>query len=352
MLIAGLLQAASMQELYDKRLNSGIYSSVLYNSAARYFFVNGNVKKAEKILKKNLKKSPNDPDSLFLMAAIFAGKKNYTKSKDMIHLLLKKNPRSINYLNLMVFVLDKLKKKKLADAYREVLGKIDGAKVAKSRTSLKSIMKIASATSMLNRIQTQKIDKLKNEKKNLYFYKSKLSKEKQNKLALKNIKMIESLADVKGFNIRNHKMIFEQMKEILEKAPDSNYSRAVHWKSHYYYLGLLKDGEKDWTMVQVALESYITKYPNDRVRLNEAYDKLAIASSKINDWSTMLYYTELYLNNKPNAFPMLLNQARALSNLGEIEKCIEVYKRIMGESPNSVQFHLAKSDLKALGYDD
>ncbi|MCK5683600.1 tetratricopeptide repeat protein [bacterium] len=350
-LLISTVYSIDLARIYDKRLKNNWDQPVLCNAAARHFFLSGKIDKASKILEENLKRHPEDTDSLFLMAAVSLNQKKFKQAKDILHLLLKKNPGNKSYLELLIITLNKMGDKKLLAKYNEILSSTSGnVNTVTKKKTVNSIMKVASATSLLKVLQKSKIQNMKKEVGSVYFAKSKLKLPEQEKIAEKLADETEDLLKDRGFIVRDHDKIFKNMKEILLKAPDTKTAQIIHWKMHYYFFGLTDDGNEDWLQVQTCLESYLTKFPDDEIHKKEAYDKLAMASEELKDWNTMLYYAELYLEKDPVHYPMLLNQGNALIKLGEVERGVEIMEKIIKESPHSVQYFLAKDELKTLGY--
>ncbi|MCK5683033.1 tetratricopeptide repeat protein [bacterium] len=349
--IAPIIYSLNLSNIYKQRLSIEKDKPVLSNAAAKFFFIKGEIDTAEKILKSNLGIHPDDIDSLFLMAAISAKQRKYKRAKVMLHLLLKKDALNNGYLDLLIYVLDNMGNKKLLNKYKQLLARKTGEKVDKiKKKNLNSIVRIASATSLLKNIQMNKLKKMKKDKESMFFKKSKVPVEKQDELAQKLADETQELLKDNGFTGRDFDKSYKNMKELLTKAPDSKLAQLVHWKIHYFYFGLTDNGNTDWIQLQAALESYLLKYPDDEVHRMEAYDKLAMASNKLEDWNTLLYYTELYLEKDPVHYPILYSKATALLKLGQIEDSVEIMENIIKDSPNSVQSFLAREDLEELGY--
>jgi TolA-binding protein len=121
----------------------------------------------------------------------------------------------------------------------------------------------------------------------------------------------------------------------------------AHWKIRFYYQGTI-DTMKDWAKVQECLETYLYKYPGDEVRKNEAYDVLVIAASHNKNYEAMLYYSELHLRRNSDYVPMMLENARALKSLGDIEKAKEKLETVIKKGKGTPAGFIAEDLLKEL----
>ncbi len=341
-----ITRAAELEKIYTERLKKSKDEPVLMNAAARFYSIKGNSAKAEAILKKNLSNHPADSDSLFLLAAIKASKKEYKEAKDMLMVLIRKDPGNMANINLLIYIMENTGKSEMAEKYRKA---IRDAPIKVDNKSIKSILKIASATSMLKNAQKNKLEKIKQERKSLYFKNSTLSVDKQDQLAKKLAEKIQDINKTTGFDSKDFKGMMGKMKDLLKKAPDSKYAQMTHWGIHYFHYGLSnEDGKEDNVELQACLESYLAKYPNDEINKLEAYDKLTMAAEELEDWETMMYYSELYLAKSPDNLPMQYNHATALIKLGEVQRGVEMLEKIVVSSDGSVQYWLAKQDLEEL----
>lgn len=352
LLLLNLASAAvDFEKLYQAQLDKAgkQVKPVLNNAAARYFLLKGNLEKAGTILKNNLNNFPDDPDSLFLTSLLMSKNREYAEAKLMCNRLLRQEPQNPRYLSLIIFLLEKTGDTELLAKYQSLFDQAQPQK--KPEKEINSLLKVASATSLIKNSQKLKLKKMKEEMKNIYFTTSKLPVEKQEEIAEKHYKKIQELSTVKSFDSVDHVKVYEEMREVLKNAPDSKLAQIVHWKSHFYHLGLLDNaGTMDWGEIQVSLESYLAKYPEDETHKDEAYDKLCLACEKNQDYETMIYYADLYLERNPAAPTMLLNKATALLALGEMERGVELLEKIVEEKPYTVQYNLAFNKLEELGY--
>lgn len=158
----------------------------------------------------------------------------------------------------------------------------------------------------------------KQEKDNLYFAVSSLPLSEQELIAKEYIARIQSFDRVSPWTEKDHYAIYENLVQILKKAPDTQFAQIVHWKIRFYYQGIV-DTLKNWLRVQECLETYLYKYPSDEAHRDEALDVLVVAASRTSDHEAILYYSELYLRRNPDHMPMLLQNARALKALGDNE---------------------------------
>ncbi len=186
----------------------------------------------------------------------------------------------------------------------------------------------------------ERIEKIKNQKDSLYFANTPLRLHEQQKHAKKEIEKIKKLSEVDGFDIPDHKLIYEHIKALLTHAPDTMYAKMAHWEIHRYFLGLLSEKE-DYTAASKALETFIAKYQVDELRLREAYDKLSSFASRMNKPARSLYYSEKYLQLNPDNYALLYAKAKALYDLGQTQHARKIFLRIVDERPNSVQGNLS-----------
>ena len=187
----------------------------------------------------------------------------------------------------------------------------------------------------------KRIEKMKNDPGSLFYAKSSLSRDEQEKLARGLVEEIEKLSKVSGFDSPDHQKIFKKICRILKEAPDSRITQMAHWKIFPYYNGLL--GDKDSLAAQGALESFLEKYQSglNKYILKEAYDKLSLCAKRQKSWELLLFYSDKYLELEPNAYPHILNKAKALLELDQKREATKLLERIIKESPNTVQYNLA-----------
>ena len=126
-------------------------------------------------------------------------------------------------------------------------------------------------------------------------------------------------------------------------SPDSDIAHNTHWNIHLLYLTL-----EDQESAQKALESYIDKYPNEEMRVMEAFDKLSVFAVKQNDWGMALYYADKILEVNPDRFTLVLTKAMALLHLGQKESGKKLLERILNEDEGSVQYNLAMMEMDNL----
>lgn len=200
------------------------------------------------------------------------------------------------------------------------------------------------------RVQQQKLDKriavMKSKADSLFFAKSTLTLDEQDKIAKKEIEIIKKLSKVSGFDSVDYEQVYKHICNILRKAPDSKAAMMAHWQTHSYYMHLLQ--KTDLNLAQDSLESFLTRSGLPEHIKREAYDKLTIISNKEKDWGLAFYYASKYLELKPDHYPLLLVKARALAKLGESAPAAKIFRRIIKEAEGTTQAFLASSDLKEL----
>lgn len=212
-------------------------------------------------------------------------------------------------------------------------------------------MSLAQFSSEANREIQQKnlaarMAQMKADPDSLFFYKSKLTQAEQEELGASLVEEIKKLSKTSGFDYPDYDKIYEKICQILRQAPDTKFAQMAHWNIHTYYLGLM--GTKDADAAQAALESYLHKYDADGFLKKEAFDKLSNFAAEKKDWGLSLFYCDQFLELKPDHYPVLLNKARALINLGAKEEGKKILKKIIAESPGSVQYNLARMELNDL----
>jgi len=198
--------------------------------------------------------------------------------------------------------------------------------------------------------QQQELDKrivvMKSKAESLFFAKSTLALDEQEKIAKKDIEIIEKLSKVSGFDSVDYEQVYKHICNILRQAPDSKAAIMAHWQTHSYYMHLLQ--KTDLNSAQDSLESFLTRSGLPEHIKKEAYDKLTIISSKEKKWGMAFYYASKYLELEPDHYPLLLVKARALANLGESAPAAKIFRRIIKEAEGTPQYFLASSDLEEL----
>ncbi|MFH1945067.1 MAG: type II secretion system protein GspG [Acidobacteriota bacterium] len=177
----------------------------------------------------------------------------------------------------------------------------------------------------------------------LFYARSELSSDEQEKIARLQLEEIQKLTKVEGFDSPDYDKIIEHAREILFKAPDTRAAQMAHWNLHTMYLTVENQASAEKT-----LESYIDKYPDDGERHLEAYDKLSVFAQERDDWGAALYYADKILDNTPDRYALVLTKARALLYLGDREGGQKLLERIIEEDEGSVQFNLAMMEMDDL----
>jgi hypothetical protein len=192
----------------------------------------------------------------------------------------------------------------------------------------------------------KRIAKMKSKADSLFFARSTLTLDEQEKIAKKEIEIIKKLSNVSGFDTVDNEKVYKHICNILRQAPDSKAAMMAHWQIHSYYMHLLL--KTDLSMAQDSLESFLTRSGLPEHIIREAYDKLTIISSKEKNWGLAFYYASKYLELEPDHYPLLLVKARALAKLGESVPASKIFRRIIKEAEGTTQAFLASSDLKEL----
>jgi len=192
-----------------------------------------------------------------------------------------------------------------------------------------------------------RIARMKADPNPLFFYQSKKPQAEQEKLGASLLEEIKKMSKVSGFDSPDHGKIYQKICRILRQASNTKFAQMAHWNIHTYYLGML--GKEDNDAAQAALESFLYKYDANEFMKREAYDKLSMFAAEKKDWGLALFYSDKYLELKPNHYPVLLNKARALIKLGAKVEGKKLLEKIVAESPGTVQYNLAQMDLDNLG---
>jgi len=177
----------------------------------------------------------------------------------------------------------------------------------------------------------------------IFYARSEFSSAEQKKIARQNLEEIQKLMKVEGFDSPDYDKILEHTREILLMAPKTTAAQMVHWNIHIMYMTI-----DDRDSAEKALESYIDKYPDDKMRQEEAFDKLAVFAGEREDWGEVLYYADKILENTPDRYALVLTKARALLYLGDKEEGKKLLERILAEDEGSVQFNLAMMEMDDL----
>lgn len=189
----------------------------------------------------------------------------------------------------------------------------------------------------------ERIRKMKEDPKSLFFAKSKLAPAEQEKIAAKLLEDIRKATEVGGMDSPDSAKILDLARQILLSAPDTRAAQMAHWNIHAIFMTL-----EDEDSAGNALESYLAKYPDDAGRALEAWDKLSVFAVHRQDWGAALYYADRILAKDPGRHPLLLTKARALIKLGAAREGETILKKIIRDAPDSVQARLAEDELKAL----
>lgn len=189
----------------------------------------------------------------------------------------------------------------------------------------------------------ERIRKMKEDPESLFFAKSGLSPSEQEKIAAKLLEDIRKATNTRGMDSPDSAKILELARQILLTAPDARAAQMSHWNIHTIFMTL-----EDEESARNALESYVAKYPNDEGRTLEAWDKLSVFAVRRQDWGAALYYADEILGKNPDRYPLLLTKARALVKLGAAREGETLFKKIIQDSPDSVEASLAGNELKAL----
>ena len=188
-----------------------------------------------------------------------------------------------------------------------------------------------------------RIENLKQDPESLYFTKTETPLAEQEKIAQDLVKKIEDLSKTEGFDSPDYDKILEYAREILIKAPDVEAVQMVHWNIHTLFMM-----QEDNLEARRALESYVYKYPDDEFRVYEAYSKLCLFATRVDDWGLALYYADKILDKNPARYPLVLTKARALIKLGERAAGKALLERIIKEAEGTVQYTLALMELDEL----
>lgn len=189
----------------------------------------------------------------------------------------------------------------------------------------------------------ERITAMKSDPDGLFYARSNLSMDEQQKLARINIEEIQKLTNVEGFDTPDYDRIMALAREILLKAPLTPAAQMAHWNIHTMYMTIDDDAS-----AAKALESYIDKYPDDEWRHFEAFDKLSIFAEDRGDWGAVLFYSEKLLAEDPERYAIVLNKARALLHLGEKAEGKKLLERIIAEDEGSIQYNLAMMEMDDL----
>lgn len=189
----------------------------------------------------------------------------------------------------------------------------------------------------------ERIEIMKQDPEGLYFAKSETPLAEQEKIVQDLVKKIEDLYNTEGFDSPDDDKILEHAREILLKAPDAEVVQIAHWNIHTLFL-IQEDNQE----AGKALESYVYKYPEDKYRIYEAYDKLCVFATDAEDWGLALYYADKILENDPERYPLIFTKARALIRLGDKAAGKALLERIIQEAEGTVQYNLALMELDEL----
>jgi len=189
----------------------------------------------------------------------------------------------------------------------------------------------------------ERIEIMKQDPEGLYFAKTETPLAEQKIIAQDLVKKIENLSNTEGFDSPDYDKILEHVREILLKAPDAEAVQIAHWNIHTLFL-MLEDNQE----AGKALESYVYKYPDDEYRVYEAYDKLCVFATDVDDWGQALYYADKILENNPERYPLIFTKARALIRLGDKAAGKALLERIIEEAEGTVQYNLALMELDEL----
>ena len=189
----------------------------------------------------------------------------------------------------------------------------------------------------------ERIEIMKKDPEGLYFAKTGTTIDEQEKIAKDLLEKIQGLSKTEGFDYPDYDKILEHAREILIKAPDADVAQMAHWNIHSLFL--MQENNEE---AGKALESYVYKYPDDEFRVYEAYDKLCVFATDVDDWGQGLYYSDKILENDPTRYPLVLTKARALIRLGEKAAGKALLERIIEEAEGTVQYQLAVMELDEL----
>jgi hypothetical protein len=188
-----------------------------------------------------------------------------------------------------------------------------------------------------------RIEIMRQDPESLYFRKTETPLAEQEKIAQDLMTKIEGLSKTEGFDSPDYDKILEYAREILIKAPDAEAVQMAHWNIHFLFLM-----QEDDLAAGKALESYVYKYPDDEFRVYEAYDKLSLFATRVDDWGLALYYADKILENDPDRYPLALTKGRALIKMGEKSAGKALLERIIKEAEGTVQYTLASMELDEL----
>jgi tetratricopeptide (TPR) repeat protein len=189
----------------------------------------------------------------------------------------------------------------------------------------------------------ERIEIMKQDPEGLYFVKTETPLAEQEKIAQDLLKKIQDLSKTEGFDYPDYDKILEHAREIFLKAPDTEAVQMAHWNIHTLFLM-----QEDSQEAGKALESYVYKYPDDEFRVYEAYDKLCVFATRMDDWGRALYYADKILENDPERYALVLTKARALIRLGEKAAGKALLERIIEKAEGTVQYNLAVMELDEL----
>lgn len=189
----------------------------------------------------------------------------------------------------------------------------------------------------------ERIEIMKQDPEGLYFAKTETPLAEQKKIAQDLLKKIQALSKTEGFDYPDYDKILEHAREIFLRAPDAEAVQIAHWNIHTLFL-MQEDNQE----AGKALESYVYKYPDDESRVYEAYDKLCVFATRVDNWGLALYYADKILENDPDRYPLVLTKARALIRLGEKTAGKALLERIIEEDEGTIQYTLASMELDEL----
>ncbi len=109
----------------DELLTIQKENPLLKNIQARKLFVLDKLDEAVVLLKENLRENPQNTDSQFLLAAVFAKQKKYLQAKDLFYSLLKTNPKRKTYRKLFKIIIKRWGNKKYLAKYAALLAEND-----------------------------------------------------------------------------------------------------------------------------------------------------------------------------------------------------------------------------------
>ncbi|MCK5682743.1 tetratricopeptide repeat protein [bacterium] len=112
-------------EIDDELLNLKNGNPLIKNIKARKLFITDKLDEAIVLLKENLRENPQNTDSQFLLAAVYAKQKKYLQAKDLFYSLLKTNPKRKTYRKLFKIILKRWGNKKYLIKYADLLAEQD-----------------------------------------------------------------------------------------------------------------------------------------------------------------------------------------------------------------------------------